>query len=90
MDIYKYAMQMELDGRHFYLELDRKTNNMGVKSILNMMADSEGKHYKVILSMQKNDKMQYSTDTEILTNAKNIFMKMKEEKGIDIIYCYQY
>jgi rubrerythrin len=84
MDIYKYAMQMELDGRHFYLDLANKTNNKGIKSILTMIAESEAKHYNVILSMQKNDTMQYSVDTEVLTNIKNIFTKMKEEKDIDV------
>ncbi len=84
MDIYKYAMQMELDGRHFYLDLAKKTNNTGIKSILTIMAESETKHYNVILSMQKNDKTQYSADTEVLTKIKNIFGKMKEENGIDV------
>ncbi len=77
-------MQMESDGRHFYLDLAKKTNNTGIKSILTMMAESEAKHYNVILSMQKNDKTPYSADTEVLTNVKNIFMKMKEEKDIDV------
>ena len=84
MDIYKYAMQMELDGRNFYLDLAKKTDNAGIKSILTMMAESETKHYNVILSMQKDDTTQYSADTEVLTNVKNIFMKMKEEKDIDV------
>jgi len=80
MDIYKYAMQMELDGRHFYLDLAEKINNKGIKNILTMMAESEAKHYNIILSMQRNDKTQYSTDTEVLTEVKNIFERMKEEK----------
>jgi rubrerythrin len=80
MDIYKYAMQMELDGRHFYLDLAEKTNNKGIKNILTMMAESEAKHYNIILSMQRNDKTPYSTDTEALTEVKNIFERMKEEK----------
>jgi len=80
MDIYKYAMQMELDGRHFYLDLAEKTNNKGIKNILTMMAESEAKHYNIILSMQRNDKTPYSTDTEVLTEVKNIFERMKEEK----------
>jgi hypothetical protein len=75
---------MELDGRHFYLDLAKKTNNTGIKSILTIMAESETKHYNVILSMQKNDKTLYSADTEVLTKIKNIFVKMKEEKGIDV------
>lgn len=84
MDIYKYAMQMELDGRHFYLDLAKKAENVGVKSVLTIMAESEAKHYNVILDMQKNDKTEYSKDTEVLTKIKNIFTKMKEEKEIDL------
>ena len=84
MDIYKFAMQMELDGRHFYLDLAKKTENAGIKSVLTMMAESEAKHYNVILDMQKNDKTEYSKDAEALTKIKNIFTKMKEEKEIDL------
>ena len=84
MDIYKYALQMEVDGRHFYINLAEKTNNKGLKNILTMMADSEAKHYNVILDMQKNDKTEFSADTEVLTNVKNIFIRMKEEKDIDV------
>ena len=84
MDIYKFAMQMELDGRHFYLDLAKKTKNAGIKSVLTMMAESEAKHYNVILDMQKNDKTEYSKDVEVLTKIKNIFAKMKEEKEIDV------
>jgi rubrerythrin len=84
VDIYKFAMQMELDGRHFYLDLAKKTKNAGIKSVLTMMAESEAKHYNVILDMQKNDKTEYSKDVEVLTKIKNIFSKMKEEKEIDV------
>jgi rubrerythrin len=84
VDIYKFAMQMELDGRHFYLDLAKKTKNAGIKSVLTMMAESEAKHYNVILDMQKNDKTEYSKDVEVLTKIKNVFSKMKEEKEIDV------
>jgi len=84
VDIYKFAMQMELDGRHYYLDLAKKTENAGIKSVLTMMAESEAKHYNVILDMQKNDKTEYSKDAEALTKIKNIFTKMKEGKEIDL------
>jgi rubrerythrin len=84
MDIYKFAMQMEVDGRNLYLDLVEKTNNKGLKNILTMMADSEVKHYNVILDMQNNDKTEFSADTEVLTNVKNIFMKMKKNKEVDV------
>lgn len=84
MDIYEFAMQMEKDGRKFYLDLAEKTSNSGLKNILKMMADSEARHYNVLLHMKRNDKTQFSTDTEILTNAKNVFIKMREEKEFDV------
>jgi hypothetical protein len=75
---------MELDGRYFYLDLAKKTENSGIKSVLTMMAESEVKHYNVILDMQKNDKTEYSKDAAVLKEIKNVFMKMKEEKEIDV------
>ncbi len=83
MDIYKYANQMEVDGRKFYLELAEKANNKKLKSLLTMLANAEARHYNVILDMQRNDKTEFSVDTEVLTDVRNIFMQIKEEKGFD-------
>lgn len=85
MDIYTYAMQMEKDGRKYYLDMAQKTSNPGVKRILKMMADAEAKHYNVLLALQRNEKTQFETDTEIFTEAKNVFTKMKEGgRGLNI------
>ncbi len=70
MDIYEFAMQMEKDGRKFYLDLAKKTSNTGLKNILTMMADSEAKHYNVLLRMKRNDKAQYTMDTDLLAKVK--------------------
>ena len=79
MDIYTYAMQMEKDGKKYYDDMSQKTTNPGFKTILKRMADAEVKHYKVLLAMQKNEKAEFDTDTEMFTHAKNVFTKMKEE-----------
>ncbi|GJQ57952.1 MAG: rubrerythrin [Candidatus Scalindua sp. AMX11] len=85
MDIYTYAMQMEKDGRKYYLDMAQKTDNPGIKGILKMMADAEAKHYNVLLAMQRNEKAEFETDTEIFTEAKNVFTKMREEgKELDV------
>jgi len=83
MDIYEYALQMELDGKNFYLDLAKKTSNSGLQNILAIMADSEAKHYDAILNMKNNDQIQYPENTEVLTKTKNIFIRMKEEKELD-------
>ncbi|MDE2216360.1 MAG: ferritin family protein [Planctomycetota bacterium] len=81
MDIYKYAMQMEKDGESYYRELTGKIGNRGLKRILTMLADAEVIHYNILLKMKKNEKIGM-TDTPILADVKNIFIKMKEEKEI--------
>lgn len=76
MDIYEFAIQMERDGRQFYLELASKTQNKGVKNIFNMLADDEDKHQKTIEKIRiGNHEM---VDTPILENAKNVFEQMKQ------------
>ena len=84
MDIYEYAMQMEKDGEDYYRELSRKTANVGLQNILTMLADAEVKHYNVFQGMKKNEGIP-DTDTEILSNVKNIFIRMREEEqtGVD-------
>ncbi|MFN3531066.1 MAG: ferritin-like domain-containing protein [Candidatus Brocadia sp.] len=79
MNIYDYAMQMEKDGENYYRDLTRKIDNAGIKKILGMLADAEVKHYDILQKMKKNEKVQM-LDTGILSNVKNIFVKMKEEE----------
>lgn len=88
MDIYEYAMQMEKDGETYYRELAGKVDNKGLKKIVTMLANAEVIHYNVFLKMKMNQGI-HLTDTPILSNAKNIFTKMKEEKdtfGVNVSY----
>lgn len=78
MNIYDYAMQMEKDGEKYYRELAERTNVKGLKSILNMIADDEVKHYKVVEKMKQNAQPQMA-ETKVLITAKNIFTKMKDK-----------
>ncbi len=81
MDVYEYAMQMEKDGESYYRELTEKIGNRGLKRILSMLADAEVIHYNILLKMKKSEKIEVA-DASILTDVKNIFIKMKEEKEI--------
>lgn len=86
MDIYEFAMQMEKDGEKYYRDSAQKVNNAGLKKILCVLADAEVKHYNILQKMKQNENIQMP-DTQILSNVKNIFVQMKEEKdtlGINI------
>jgi rubrerythrin len=78
MDIYKFAMQMEKDGESYYRNSAQKTRNTGLKNILNLLADAEAQHFGILQKMKHNEKAQ-TTNANILTDVKNIFVKMKEE-----------
>ena len=77
MDILDYALQMEKDGEQFYREIAQKTSNEGLRTILTMLANEEVKHYLAIESMRQN-KYQM-TETTVLDDARNIFIKMKNQ-----------
>ena len=77
MDIFDFAMQMEEDGKYFYIELAKKVADKGMKSILEMLANDELKHYHTIKEMKEKQPMM--AETKVLENAKNIFAEMKEK-----------
>ena len=79
MNIYDYAIKMEKDGEIFYRDQAKKTNNAALVSILNVLADSEVKHYKTLEQMKNKDKEANIADTEVLKSAKNIFSDMKDK-----------
>jgi len=76
MNIFEYAMQMEKDGEDYYRQLAQQTANKGMRTILNMLADEEVKHYNTIEKM-KTAKPQMA-ETTILTDVKNVFIQIKE------------
>jgi rubrerythrin len=78
MDIFDYAMKMEKDGEGYYREIAGKCGNKGLKNILTMLADEEVKHFEILRQMKtKTPKL---TDTDLLSNVKNVFEKMKDSK----------
>jgi len=77
MNIYKYAMKMEKDSENYYRELANKTGDVGLQNILKMLANDEVKHYHIIEQMMKKDVSAELAETDILENAKNIFIKIK-------------
>ena len=79
MNIFKFAMQMEKDGEKFYRNLAEEVGSAGLKTILNMLADDEVKHYEIFKAMSKNKETSLS-ETKILKKSKNIFMRIQGEK----------
>lgn len=76
MDIFEFAIQMERDGRQYYLDLASKTTHQGLANILTMLADDEQKHEEIIAQSQSGSCGM--SETTVLETAKNVFQQMKE------------
>ena len=79
MNVYEYAMKVEKDGERYNRDLASKTDEPGLKSILNMLADEEVKHYVVFDKMNKNQIIPTQPHVDVFATAKTIFEKMREE-----------
>ena len=77
MDIFKFAMKMEKDGEAYYRELAHKNgNNVGISSILFMLAEEEVKHYDLLKEFK--DGSPKKIESHALQHIKNIFAKMRD------------
>lgn len=80
MDVFDYAMKIELDGKAFYEKRAQLTTHQGLRNILLEMAEDEQKHYEIFKEMKEGrgwDAM--GEGTQILTRAKGFFEQLAEE-----------
>jgi len=77
MNIFDFAINLENEGEAFYRQLAERSPNSGVKKILTMLADDEIKHAEVFEKMKKKTASEMA-ETQILKDAKDIFVQMKE------------
>jgi len=82
MDIFEFAMQMELDGAKLYRDLARNSKAPGVERILLQLAEDEDKHYAILERMAGSSDAEMP-DSSILDDAVNIFAAITE-KDLDL------
>jgi rubrerythrin len=81
MNIYKYAMQMELDGEKYYRDLAANATSAGMRKIFGMLADEEIAHFDILKRISNNDDQLDQAETDVLQDAKNIFSRMQGEES---------
>jgi len=82
MNIFIYAMQMETESQKYYRNLAGQTENKGLKTIFNMLADEEAKHYRIIEEMKITIPEKVS-DSSLLPDAAVVFKQMADSKSFD-------
>lgn len=77
MNIFEFAMEKEKYSEDYYRRLAAKSNNKDIETVFNMLADEEAKHCKIVSDM-KEDIAPDLAETTVLSDAKDIFAKMRE------------
>ena len=72
MDIFDFALKMELESEKYYREQAESTNFTDLRILLENLADAEARHYKIVeaLRLQNNELL---PEDEVLVETKNIF-----------------
>lgn len=81
MNVFEFAMKMELDGKAYYEKLADESSETGLKAIFTMLAADEQKHYDTVKAL-KADTTPSMADTKVLDEAKNLFNDLMKDKNI--------
>lgn len=73
MNVFDFAMKMELDGRAFYEKLARETRHDGLRNIFLQLAADEQKHYGIFLALKDQARPEVMKDSTALEQAKTVF-----------------
>jgi rubrerythrin len=80
MNVFDFAMKMELDGKTYYQKLAEKTRLPGLKNIFLQLAEDEQKHYDIFKGLKQKAPPAMPATTA-LEQAKNVFEKLLTEKS---------
>lgn len=81
MNVFDFAMKMELDGKAYYERMAAETAVGGLKTIFTMLAADEQKHYDTVVAMKEGADGTMASTT-VLEKAKNVFQELAVEKDL--------
>jgi rubrerythrin len=81
MNVFDFAMNMEMDGKAYYEKLAAETSETGLKNIFTRLAADEQKHYDTIKAIQAGTAGPME-DSTALQEAKNAFEELLSNKAV--------
>lgn len=81
MNLFDFAMKMEMDGKAYYEKLAARTPVAGLKTIFLSLAQDELKHYDAINAIKAGTRGEMA-DTAVLKEAKNVFQDLMADRNI--------
>ncbi len=81
MDVFEFALKMEIDGKAHYEELAAGTAVVGLQNIFRRLAADEQKHYDTFVAIRNKTSI-VMTDSTVLDEAKNVFQGLMADKSV--------
>lgn len=82
MNIFDYAMKVELQGKAAYEKAAAEVTDRGLKRILLEMADDEQKHYEVIKKLKEGHSDAEFPASGVIKTARTYFDEAAEKGGL--------
>lgn len=79
MNVYDYAIKMEQTSETYYRGMADDCSDIGLKTILTMLADEEAKHRHALAQMKAGQSQ--NVQSRLLSRVKNVFAKMAAPVG---------
>ncbi|MCM2264447.1 MAG: ferritin family protein [Desulfuromonadales bacterium] len=76
MNVFDFAMKMEMDGKAYYEKLARQTSLAGLRTIFTRLAEDEQKHYEIFQALRTGGKVQTMQESRAIADAQNIFAEL--------------
>lgn len=80
MNVFDFAIKMELDGKSFYEKLARESRHDGLRGIFRRLAADEQKHHDIFLALKKENRPQTMQGSTALEGAKSVFADLLARK----------
>ncbi|NJC87671.1 MAG: ferritin [Desulfuromonas sp.] len=81
MNVFDFAMKMELDGKAYYEKLARQSNLAGLQTIFTRLATDEQKHYEIFQALRTNGRAPAMDESTALADARNVFAELLKDAG---------
>lgn len=79
MNVFEFALQMELDGEKYYRDLAERVNYDDLKKVLEGLAEDEQRHYQII-QLAQNQTVQHIEANPSLKKIQNVFATHKNKE----------
>lgn len=83
MNKLEFAINMEIEGRQYYLDQANKNKDNPLSKIFIILADSEKEHENLLRKRMNNEEYTLKED-ESLKNVKSVFHNLKDYEASDI------